>query len=217
MKIGFALIPSPPFFHEIIRIENELHQTAGFLHRLGDVHNLPHLTLFQGTFSEDIDYRFIADQLASFYKEHFNPLVLRFQEVSYVPQGWYFYLCNPSKEVQGLHNIALKECRRHIILEESRFSRNTSTLTPAEYAGIRDYGYRYAGEAFLPHITLGRTNGHEDPSILTAFHNKLQELPAETSTSILTVYEMGPDGLHSNTLYAIPLSASHTKKRRIGP
>lgn len=205
MKIGFALITASPYFDNIVEIENKLHESSGFHNKLEKKNNIPHTTIFQGSFADDTDYIQIANELANYYKNICADKTLHFEKVVYVPSGWYFYICKITPELQALHCLTLEKCKEHIILEPDRLSRDMSGLTPEQYAGIRDYGYRYSEKAFYPHITLGRTSLDIEPHILENFQNELQVLPSDIPVERLTVYRMGPDGMHAETLYECQL------------
>ena len=69
MKIGIALITESPFFEEIVKIENEVHDICGFSNKLEVYNNIPHTTLFHGTFQDDTDYEFILHKLKNYYME----------------------------------------------------------------------------------------------------------------------------------------------------
>lgn len=205
MNIGFALITNSPFFDKIIEMENKYHDTAGFHNTLGSENNLPHITIFQGTMSEYINYQKIANQLAIKYKSICSENTLDFNDVVYVPEGWYFYECQTTEVLTQLHNCCLSLVKDYIVLNPNRLERNLSALTNDQISGIRDYGYRYAGKAFYPHITIGRTSSKKDEALLREFKSAFHSFTKTTSIRRITVYEMGPDGTHASTLYEVNL------------
>lgn len=70
MKIGIALIIETSFLKEIVKIENEVHDICEFSNKLEVYNNIPHTTLFQGTFRDDTDYEFILNKLKNYYMEN---------------------------------------------------------------------------------------------------------------------------------------------------
>lgn len=203
MKIGFALITTSPYFDKIVALENRLHSKTNFHNKLELKNNIPHTTLFQGNFKNDTDYIEISTILATFIKRQMIDRTLHFTKVVYVPNGWYFYICNITDELKALHYITLKVCKNKIILDPSRLEGTLSHLTPDQINGIKNYGYRYSAKAFFPHITLGRTSFDMQPEIIDSFSDGLSNIPSDIPFNRLTVYRMGSDGMHSETLYEI--------------
>mgnify|MGYP002869736774 FL=1 len=204
MNIGFALIVGSPLFEEIIELENNIHNEAGFYNQLGETHNIPHTTVFQGTFIDEVPYTFIASELATYYKRYIRQCVPEFNQMIYVPDGWYFYKCNKTHELQLLHNYTCRKVRPYIVLDPNRLDRNVSSLSKNQIIGIKKYGYRYAASAFFPHITIGRTEG-ENPSLLKSLDTASKGLSRKIPFTRLTVYQMGPNGTHLNTLFEASL------------
>ena len=125
---------------------------------------------------------------------------LHFQEVSYVPQGWYFYMCQKTEELQRIHCFTLGRCKEHIVLPPDRMERNVNHLTQDQKSGIEKYGYRYSAKAFSPHITLGRNNDEKKEEIIVMLQKKLSSLPKDPLIERITAYRMGKDGMHAETL-----------------
>lgn len=204
MNIGFALITSSPFFDRIIEIENAFHDRAGFFDLLGNQKNLPHTTLFQGTMKEDIDFQKIAASAADEFCRLFPSGMIEFGSCKYVPEGWYFWKCIKTEAFQTLHDYVLHKVYPYIVLDPQRLARNNKVLSPVEKQAIERYGYRYAAEAFNPHITIGRSAQKND-ELLFELDRALQELGNKASIAKLTVYGMGPNGTHQSTLFEVPI------------
>lgn len=205
MKIGFALICQSPFFEEVIKIENQIHQSAGFFDSLGANINLPHTTLFQGEMDDTIDYAEIAKKIALETKRLIPNLKITFSKVVYVPEGWYFLECEKTEALQRLHNFTLKLVEPYIVLTEGRLKRNTRNMPRNQIDALKNYGYRYAGSAFHPHITVGRaTEKNED--VILKLNNAFGALDKNTSIGRITVYKMGNNGTHESTLHEILLN-----------
>jgi hypothetical protein len=204
MNIGFALIVGSPLFEEIIELENNIHNEAGFYNQLGMTHNLPHTTIFQGSFTDEVPYTSIASDLVNYYKKYIKQCIPVFNQMVYIPEGWYFYKCNRTHELQLLHNYTCRKVRPYLLLDPNRLDRNVSLLSEDQIQGIKKYGYRYAGPAFCPHITIGRTDS-EKPSLLVSLNTASKGLSTQIPFKRLTVYQMGPNGTHLNTLFEASL------------
>ena len=205
MNIGFALVTGGSFFDDIVSIENELHEYCGFHNKLEKISNIPHTTIFQGGFKDDANYSMILQDIKEFFVSNMSDFQLHFQDVVYVPNGWYFYTCKKTEELNRLHCFTLGRCKDHIILSPDRLNRNLSDMTESQINGVEKYGYRYSGNAFFPHITLGRNDGEMKKEIITSLSDKLALLPTDVDIDRITVYKMGKDGMHSETLDEIKI------------
>lgn len=84
-----------------------------------------------------------------------------------------------------------------------RININLGDLTEEQIAGIDRYGYRYSEKAFYPHITIGRNDEEKNDKILELLNEKLSEIPQNAKIERMTVYKMGKDGMHEETLAEI--------------
>ena len=200
MNIGFALVTGDPFFGNIVDLENELHETCGFRNKLERVNNIPHTTIFQGSFEENTDFSAILRDIREYFVGNASDFRLHFQDVVYVPHGWYFYMCQKTEELERLHCFTLGRCKEYITLSADRMNRDMNDLTKNQISGIEKYGYRYSANAFSPHITLGRTDGEERQDIVTLLNEQMSRIPKDPYIERITVYAMGKDGMHSETL-----------------
>lgn len=67
------------------------------------------------------------------------------------------------------------------------------------------YGYKYGGNAYKPHITIGRTKeDKQNDNTLKALENA-NLAPNIAPVVMVTVYKMDPDGTHQKTLYKCPI------------
>lgn len=202
MKTGFAIVAEEAFINQIVTLEHEFHESAGFYDSLGTTYNLPHTTLFQGEMRDEINYKEIANDIAREYIKLSTSLILHFTEIKYVPSGWYFLLCLKSKELLALHNYVLKRVEPYLILPEDRMKRDFSDLTKAQREAIFNFNYRYAGKAFCPHVTIGRSTGR-NKIILSKMNSFISTFNLSPYTNRITVYNMGRNGTHENTLYEV--------------
>lgn len=204
MKIGFALIPQDSVVEQIIDFEQRFHDSGNFSHALGIKHNLPHITLFQGEMNENFDYVTMANSLSNFLVEKRLIPLVSFSKIVYVEKGWYFLMCDNSDFLLSMHDFVLKHVEPYIVLPPDRMERDIECLTENQYKAILRYNYRYAAEAFCPHITIGRS-AQEDVLLLKKMNEAFSEMFKSSIISKITVYKMGQNGTHENTLYEIKI------------
>ena len=106
-----------------------------------------------------------------------------------------------SEELLSLHSLVLEQCKESIILNPERLERAFDKQTEDQKLGIINYGYRYSEDAFMPHITIGRTTGEYDNRIIHILEDKLKDIPKEQTFDRITVYRMGANGTHAETLH----------------
>lgn len=205
MNIGFALITSSSFLNKLINIENKVHDKYDFQNKLGLTTNLPHITIFQGSFVENTNYSLILKNIKEYYINNTTNHTLSFDKVVYVPHGWYFYICKKAKELQNLHMFTLNLCKDYLSLQPDRMNINLNNLTKEQINGMKKYGYRYSENAFYPHITLGRNNNGCNESIIKELNDKLSLLNTTVPIDKITVYRMGENGTHAETLDEIAI------------
>lgn len=203
MKTGFALICASPLFDDIIKIENEIHSRAGFFNSLGAKENMPHVTLFQGEMDGGLNLGEIAEKIASAARRLIPDKKICFTDVEYVRRGWYFLACEKTRELQKLHDIALGEVKPFIVLDGRR-AEAADGLPEIQRSAIINYGYRYAGEAFFPHITIGRAAERRE-DILCELSRAVQAIERRSAIERVTAYKMGENGVHESTLYEVYL------------
>lgn len=80
-----------------------------------------------------------------------------YTELYYQPVGWYFADVNMKPWGTVLQNIALKNMEQYIKKDAIIIDDSYYVMSPLEQHNQRTYGYRYRGEAYRPHITLGVT------------------------------------------------------------
>ena len=204
MKIGFAIITEDSFVSQIVALEHEFHEKACFYDTLGVKNNIPHTTIFQGEMKNNINYLEIADFIANEYNKIIRSKHIHFTDVEYVSHGWYFLMCEKTKELSALHNLVLDKVSPFIILPKDRLNRITENMPEVQRNAIRDYNYRYAGDAFCPHITIGRSS-KQNNIVLSKLNEAIKRLDLSPHVDKITVYKMGANGTHENTLYEVKI------------
>ncbi|MFF7339439.1 hypothetical protein ACFZAT_19095 [Streptomyces sp. NPDC008163] len=83
-------------------------------------------------------------------------------------------------------------------------AQDMSHFTDAERASYARFGYRYTGEAYTPHLTLGRTD-EETALALARSGPGRTAVPRTWLFDRLSCYLMGEHGAHARTLAVRPL------------
>lgn len=204
MQIGFALITDQSYIDLLVPIANEIGEEFGFRNRLGTTENIPHVTIFQGTFCDDFDYQ-AALEHAEGKRKSLGISEMLFTGVGYEPQGWYFLNCQNSSgyPFQKLHDAVLDDIEKDIALDPKRMEQDMTGFPGYQREMIKQYGYRYSRMAYRPHITIGRTVDIMNPEILKTVGAKLRGTPAIVPIQKIDVYKMGENGVHAETLAEI--------------
>jgi hypothetical protein len=206
VKIGFALIPNQLFLEQLIEMQLKINQKYSLQPSFSMEANLPHVTIVQGNFQEELDYKKTAHLLSQQIES--VDVSLSFTDFIYKELGWFFLLCQKDRWLLDLHQTACNLLIEDMVVtEESKQADDLLFLSPLERHNHLTYSYRYMGEAYLPHITLGRYITEIHAEVLHDFQNIWQKysISALQSMERLTVYKMGLNGAHAKTLWEIKL------------
>ncbi len=205
--IGFALIFDDDMTRFIVETENAMHDEMGFFDRLGAETNLPHLTLFQGSFTDDTPIRTLTETVAERLSLSDSGGIVELTDVTYKPDGWWFWLARRETWLIRLHEFTLGLSFEYLdpcALREHGEGKDAPPMPGrnpvverAERRGSETYGYRYAADAHLPHVTIGR-NGGWDYRTQKRLRKALGRKKAEVRA--VTCYRMGSNGTHAETL-----------------
>lgn len=201
MRIGFALIPDKKTQEKIREVTNILIRQGIFYTKFGTMYNLPHVTLFQGDFDSNFNYKGVVDQLA----EQKIKNQITFDRILYMDHGWYFYEVKEEKWLKDLHIYLLDIVKDDIRLINVHKKLKDGKMSPKQKESIRKYNYRYAGDAYLPHLTLGRYDNGYNFDVMLYLDNNLAKILKEAKIEKITAYEIGPNGSHKRTLYEVEL------------
>jgi 2'-5' RNA ligase len=205
LKVGFALVPCVRDIELLIELQQQITSQYDLRPILSDSVNLPHLTIFQGTFESSLPYKDLLLRL----REQAIGLRVSWQlscgQVVHQPVGWYFLLVQAACELLALHAQLLDWCKPYIVLGDPKDPGYLSAMSAGEQKSFLTYGYRYAAECYMPHVTLGRLQSSSVDKVLNVangYRNSLSNLTA-INFDRLTVYTMGENGSHSETLASV--------------
>ena len=146
---GFALLPSVEIQERLIEFQRRHEDTVGEP-RLGLDTNLPHTSVLQHPYDPGVDYEPYLGVV-----EH--PIESEWTEFYYQPKGWLFAGVRKTNQLDKLHRRLFDRTKQHIDTAQIGDHPDLAALTPQEQANYRAYGYRYLGDLYRPHVTIGRT------------------------------------------------------------
>jgi hypothetical protein len=196
--LGVALLPRADHLRSAIRVQQEVAGGHSLQPPLTADGNLPHTTVFQGPFLDTLvpepELERIGNALALPGEIRLNSTGIVYQ-----PTGWVFLSLERPPLLERLQDVVLCALAPHLDREAFGTSKDTSRFTERERASYARYGYRYTGEAYAPHITLGRT--HEQAArALVREAGGLSSVPGSWIFDRLSFYVMGEHGAHAQTL-----------------
>lgn len=199
MKVGFALIPDR--VTDLVAAQRDVAARFEVRPTLGLRENLPHVTLLQAWLPADLDLQGVLDELPR------APDTLALGDVSARPTGWVFLDVVRTAALHALHLALLDRLRPVLIPGTPDQASGWATYTATERSTFLRYGSRSVGDAYHPHITLGRNDRAERAALISAFRSALRarQIGHELDVRWLTAYRKGADGCHAQTLAQRPL------------
>ena len=196
--LGVALLPMADHMRSAIKVQEDVGGGYGLRPELSIGGNLPHVTVFQGPFIEtlrpDREISLISRSMSLPKEIH-----LAFAGFVYQATGWVFLSLERPPFLEKLQEATLAVLDPYLDREAFDTSKDTSRFTAGESASYERYGYRYTGDAFAPHITLGRSEEGIAREIVRAAPERAQ-VPAKWAFDRLSFYVMGENGAHSEIL-----------------
>ena len=207
MKIGMAMIPSVEMIESIVELQKKVIPICPLHPLLGTENNLPHITLVQGQFGKHINWVSLISKLRDYCHKQKYLLEVKVTGLEYKPLGWYFLTLNENILFYEAHRCVFEELKDSMFLTKEDLRKDTDEYTLLEKYNYCSYGYRFIGDAFKPHITLGRSI---DKSQCCNKANLIPLVESFTSSVVgtiqkITLYEMGDNGCHAATLYSLEI------------
>ncbi|MEU6388208.1 2'-5' RNA ligase family protein [Streptomyces sp. NPDC046939] len=204
--LGVALLPRADHLRAAIDIQRALGADHGLQPPLTPDGNLPHVTVFQGPFTDTLDPARDLGRIGAALSLPAE-IHLGFTGIHYQPTGWVFLGLTRPSVLDKLQEETLAVLTPHLDQAAFDTSKDTSRYTEAERSSYARYGYRYTGEAYAPHITLGRTDEQAARTIVDTAPTRA-EVGADWVFDRLSFYVMGENGAHARILAKRPLDAS---------
>lgn len=202
---GIALLPEPEMRQKIVdfRDRNKVHVGGP---KLGMDTNLPHMTILQCPYFPNAPHgdalRRVVDRLSLGVSKS------NFTSVEYQRVGWVFADIASEPWLTELHSACLRETHQFIDLQQINAGEDFTGYNADEQQNYLDYGYRYVGPSFRPHVTLGRSISSEAASLplelIEAFRGDLGG--ATVTFNELVFYRAGDYGVLTEVLETVSLT-----------
>ncbi|MFD6323142.1 2'-5' RNA ligase family protein [Streptomyces sp. NPDC058442] len=204
--LGVALLPRADHLRAAVRLQADIGGEVRLQPPLHPDGNLPHVTLFQGPFEDTLDPAEALKLIGTAAAENglHGEMSLSTTGVVYQPTGWLFLALERPPLLEALQEAAVAALDRHLDRASFDGSKDVSRFTDAERASYERYGYRYTGEAYAPHVTLGRAEEETAMELVRTARDRV-DLPKEWVFDRLSFYVMGEHGAHAETLLERPL------------
>lgn len=207
MKVGIAMVPSAETIESLVELQKQVMPICSLRPILGTEHNLPHITLLQGRFRHNINWVGLISDLRDRCREAKYSLEFKVAGLEYKPPGWYFLSLTPNGIFSEAHRFVFERLKTLMFLTQEEREKDTSDYTTLEKYNYLTYGYRYIGDTFYPHITLGRSLGKSRCGDEASLIRRVESLTSNLIGTIqkITLYEMGENGSHAAILYYLEI------------
>lgn len=198
---GFALLPSVAVQQEVIDFQQRhLDELNGPV--LGLDTNLPHTSVLQHPYVQGVDY-------APYLGLAESAIEATWTDCYYQPVGWLFAGVQSNPAMRRLQDRLLEATKRHIDTTQIDQRADLSKLTKLEAQNYQAYGYRYVGDAYRPHVTIGRASddrGDLSPELKRDFQKTFSG--KSFSYDRIAFYEAGEFGSLKRVVYVRALPAA---------
>ena len=204
MRTGIAIIPRDEDIDSLVKLQEDIQKVEPLRPILGRKENLPHITLVQGSAEGPLCSCRELRSIAEIVQERQDEIVVG--PVSHEPRGWYFLRVELTRWIKRAHDEAFRAVRHSMRPPPDDLSREIRHYTPPQKRNYLRYGYRYLGDEFSPHVTLGRTDNlnrssHEGAIVKVVDRRSLRRVvPAR-----VTLFEVGEHGSHARPIEEVAL------------
>lgn len=198
--LGVALLPTMLDTEVAVKAQAKLREFAkvDLQPRLSYEGNLPHVTLWQGPLMRTTRASTLLSELHATTGIG-STIVLLAAGVRHQPRGWIFLMLERPLRLIEVQDAVLRHLVPNIDVAAIDTSRDMSTYSQSQRESYNRYGYRYVGSDFMPHLTLGRTD-EATAERVSSVYGELPESMQHWRFDRLSLYRMGEDGAHAETL-----------------
>jgi len=192
---GIALIPDKASRDAILKLHNTLHAIHPLGFKLGK-ESEPHLTLLQ-LYGPNLSQALTAVRLLS---ETLKTIELEISGISFLRPTWWFLDVKLSSTLRDIHDKVFHMLAPDLSGPNEIDETKLSHFTPLHRENFLKFGYRFIGEAYNPHVTLGKSLAsdgmeHKILEILTA---ELHNISSTLIFDQLSLFSLGPNGTTEN-------------------
>ncbi|MFF8274715.1 hypothetical protein ACF05T_01165 [Streptomyces lateritius] len=196
--LGIALLPNAEHQDAAIRLQREVGGGQTLRPPLSQDGNLPHMTVFQGPFLDSLDTEAALEHVvrAAGMPERAD---IPSTGIVYQPTGWVFLALRRLPLLEQVQKVALEALSPHLDRSAFDASKDVSLFSDSERESLSRYGYRYTGDAYAPHITLGRAEESVAREMVQSVPGRV-DVPETWVFDRFSFYVMGEHGAHAETL-----------------
>ena len=188
---GIALAPDNASRDLILKLHECLFALLPLSFRLGP-DNEPHLTLLQ-IYGPNLSQAMTATKCLT---SSLDATALDMKGISFVKPAWWFLDIELSPDLRNMHTALFNMLGAELSGPVSPDQNRISHFTPLERKNFLNYGYRFIGDAYNPHVTLGRspTPDIDEKSILDALDANLKSMPSVLTFNKVLLFSLGQNG-----------------------
>ncbi len=207
MKYGIALIPNPDLIEYLIRLQDHLAPRVALAPALGTQTNLPHISLIQGLTGRRSAMQAMLGRLHGVLSAAGRPLDLSLTRITHVEIGWFFWKVAQDAVLLALHDRTFALSKPFLKPPATYDAEYITTYSEIERRNFLRYGYRYIGQAYKPHVTIGRSRVADPPTVLARLETYRRQHPIAMLQRFarLTLFGIGPNGAHQETVAAFEI------------
>lgn len=203
MLCGLALVPDYEARRRIIEFQGR-HLDTLERPRLGEVMNVPHVTVFQSQFDpRELTRDLLLNVLNA--GDVPNKPVSMFTWIVRHPGNWVFAHVECPEWLTRLHEAAVVGLGGYVLHDDISRDIDLDDHNGRQAGYYLRYGYRYSWEEFIPHVTLGKPTSCEvlPDGLVEDFGGSLAGEMVRFSHAAF--YVAGEAGAFADTLCEVPL------------
>ena len=192
---GIALIPDKASGDAIFKLHKTLGALLPLVFELG-TDKEPHLTLLQ-LYGPNLSQALTAVGLLS---ETLTTIELEISGISFVRPAWWFLDVELSSTLRDIHDKIFHMLAPDLSGPNKIDETKLSHFTPLQRENFLKFGYRFIGNAYNPHVTLGKSLAHDgmEHKILEILTAELQNISSTLVFDQLCLFSLGPNGTTEN-------------------
>lgn len=200
MSLGIGIVLEQQFTDRLIRLQNEVCSEFRLTPRQDLTVALPHITLLQAPAGVDLGESDRLERCLMKILPAQCDANVSLTSIFYKPKGWYFLRVRRDEWLVRCHQAVVREFEPNLV-RASKSAKDMNDYSANERANYARYGYRYIGNEWLPHVTIGRTSDGQvarEAALFDFYSQRL--LPARSAAAFIAVYEIGPNGSYSKSV-----------------